>query len=61
MQMHFICSSEKPQLHNTINCKLYDENSCYASAVTSHLPLKYKRYKLERISFRREIHFKSFV
>lgn len=47
MQMNFICSSEKPLLHNTINCKLYDEKSWYASAVISHLPLKYKRCKWE--------------
>lgn len=47
MQMNFICSSEKPLLHNTINCKLYDEKSWYASAVISHLPLKYKRCKRE--------------
>lgn len=55
MQMDFICSSEKPQLHSTINCKLYDENSWYASTVISHVPLKYKRCKLERISLRCEM------
>lgn len=47
MQMNFICSSEKPLLHNTINCKLFDEKSWTASAVISHLPLKYKRCKWE--------------
>lgn len=55
MQMDFICSSEKPQLNNTINCKLYDENSWYSSTVISHVPLKQKRCKLERITLRCEM------
>jgi len=55
MQIDFICSSAKPQLHNTVNCKLYDENSWYASTVISHVPLKYERCELERISLRCEM------
>lgn len=53
--MDFICSSEKPHLYNTINCKLYDENSWYTSTVNSDVPLKYKRCKLEHISLRYEM------
>lgn len=53
--MDFISMSEKPQLHSAINCKLCDENSWYASTVISHVPLKYKMYKLECISLRCEM------